>query len=142
MDEKPTVLVVEDDPAVLASVEALLSAHGLTARCFTSAEEFLAASILDFPGCLVTDLRLPGMSGLELFRRIQDAGSPLLVILVTGTTDISASGPLPIDGLVVLEKPYTTSDLIRVIRQSLALSRDRWQRGQDSTAPARFPSEC
>ena len=126
MDDNPTVLVVDDDPAVLASVEALLGAHGLAVRCFASAEEFLASAHDDRPGCLVTDLRLPGMSGLELFRHLQAANSPLLAILVTGTTEFALSGPLQHDGLVVLEKPYTASDFVRIVRQSLAASHDRW----------------
>ena len=125
LNDKPTVLVIDDDPAVLASVEALLLAHGLASRCFASAEEFLADSQGDGPGCLVTDLRLPGMSGLELHRRLQAAGSPLAVILVTGTTELTMGEQSPRNDLIVLEKPYTASDLIRVVRHSLAVSHDR-----------------
>ena len=128
MSDKPTVLVVDDDPAVLASVEALLGAHGLAVRCFHSAEEFLSQARFDGPGCLITDLRLPGISGLELFRRLQSAESPLGAILVTGTTDITLSEPASEGGLIILEKPYTAADFIRIVRQSLAASQERWRR--------------
>ena len=130
MSDKPTVLVVDDDPAVLASVEALLGAHGLAVRCFHSAEEFLSQARFDGPGCLITDLRLPGISGLELFRRLQRTDSALRAILVTGTTDITVSGPGTLEGLVVLEKPYTTSEFVRIVRQSLAASQELWCRRQ------------
>jgi two-component system, LuxR family, response regulator FixJ len=128
LNDRPNVFVVDDDPAVLASVEALLSAHGLSAHCFASAEEFLAEFPGDTPGCLITDLRLPGISGLELIRRLQDAGSPLSVILVTGTSLLSTGNPsLPVNSpspsdLTILEKPYVASDLIRLIRHSLTQS--------------------
>jgi len=128
INERPNVFVVDDDPAVLASVEALLTAHDLTARCFASAEEFLAEFQGNGPGCLVTDLRLPGINGLELIRRVQAAGSPLSVILVTGTSVLSAgnasltTGSPQTGGLTILEKPYIAADLIRLIRHSLGQS--------------------
>jgi FixJ family two-component response regulator len=111
-------------------VEALLSAHGLPVRCFTSAEEFLAKARPDGPGCLVTDLRLPGISGLELVLRLQGAASPLTAILVTGTTDVTLNDQNLQAGLVILEKPYTAVDFVRIVRQSLAASQERWQRRQ------------
>ena len=135
MDPEPTVLVVDDDPAVLASVEALFRAHGLAPRCFASAEEFLANFRGDGPGCLVTDLRLPGLSGLELHLRLQASGSPLSVILVTGTADLSAGVPPEHRDLTILEKPYTSADLIHIVRQALAQSRERRQNAHQACIP-------
>src|SRR4029453_10500443 len=127
MDPDPTVLVVDDDPAVLASVEALFRAPALAPRCFASAEEFLANFQGAGPGCLVTDLRLPGLSGLDLHRRLQASGSPLSVILVTGTADLSAGLPPEHRDLTILEKPYTSADLVHIVRQALAQTQERWQ---------------
>src|SRR5438552_11691912 len=76
------IAVVDDDPAVLASVGALLGASGYRARCFATADAFLAACPLDSVGCVITDLRIPGITGDELQRRLLAAESALAVVVV------------------------------------------------------------
>jgi FixJ family two-component response regulator len=131
MTDEASVYVVDDDQGVLLSVEALLSQHGYSACCYASAAEFLADVALDTCGCLVTDVRMPEISGIELQRRLRAASSPLAVVVVTGVADVPMAVTLMEGGAVtLLEKPYDHNELLDAVKRGLAASRERWNRRQ------------
>ena len=86
--DKATVFIVDDDPAVIALVTELASAIGLKAQSWPSADAFLAAYAPTGPGCLVLDIRMPGMSGLQLQRELNQQAATLPIILITGHADV------------------------------------------------------
>src|SRR5579862_6711877 len=90
-DVSGVVFVIDDDPSMRAALEDLISSVGLRVRLFASPEEFLQSSPADVLGCLVLDVRLPGMSGLTFQRQLAAAGIDLPVIFITGHGDISRS---------------------------------------------------
>lgn len=130
MADQPTVYVVDDDEAVSLSVRAVLGRQRYLVRCFSSAEQFLSSVSTDTPGCLVTDVQMPGASGLELQRHLRAAGSPLALVVVTGVVDPPTAESLREEGVVLLEKPYNPADLLRAVADGLAASQERWRRGQ------------
>ena len=136
MSEPTTIYVVDDDEAVLLSVKAMLSQHGYESRGFLSAEEFLAEVVSDLPGCVVTDLQMPNISGVELQQRLLEVNSVLSVVVVTGVADVPTAVKLMERGaLTLLEKPYNHTDLIRAVERALTVSRERWlQRKNEQTA--------
>lgn len=91
MTSRTTVHVVDDDPATRDAMHALLDSAGLDPRIHATAEEFLANTELDSTGCLVADLRMPGMSGLELQYRVRETWPDMPVIFITGHGNISAA---------------------------------------------------
>ncbi len=127
------IALLDDDPAVLASVRALLHENGYPASCFDTPEDFLSICPLDSIGCLVTDLRMPGIDGSELQRRLMAAGSTLSMVVVTGHADVPTAVRLMENGaLTVLEKPYEDTALLGAVQQALDRSRRihaawRWQ---------------
>jgi FixJ family two-component response regulator len=88
VSERAVVFVVDDDPSMRRSLESLLRSVGLDARLFSSAQEFMQAPRPDAPGCLVLDVRLPGMSGLTSQQELASAGVALPVIFITGYGDV------------------------------------------------------
>jgi FixJ family two-component response regulator len=116
MDSQPIVYVVDDDKAVLDSTTALLQAVGFNVQAFASAEDFLGRHRSDQSGCLLLDIRLPGMSGVELAKKLEVDGSDLTVILISGhaTSDVKNEA---IPGNVVgrFEKPMVSHQLIELI---------------------------
>jgi len=127
MTETIAVYVVDDDEAVLLSVQAMLSQHGYLCHCYLSAEEFLRDAPSDHPGCVITDLQMPAINGVELQQRLLAAQSPLSVVVVTGVADVPTTVSLMERGAVtLLEKPYNHDDLVRAVERGLAVSRERW----------------
>lgn len=123
----PTVFVVEDDEAVRTSLGVLLGLHGLPTRGFASAEEFLAALRPGWSGCLVVDLRMPGMSGLELLERLRQAGVELPAIVITAHGDVANTRSSFRAGAVdFFEKPVDNDALVAAVRD--ALDRDAARR--------------
>lgn len=117
----PTVFVVDDDESVRGSLRFLLRSAGLESRAFGSAQEFLAAYDPSQPGCLVLDVRMPGMSGLELQQELNLRGAILPVIFITGHGDI----PMAVEAMQhgahdFLQKPFRDEDLIERVRRALA----------------------
>jgi len=113
MSENVPICVVDDDEAVLLSVQAMLHQHGYRCRCYLSAQEFLNDLPDDRPGCVITDLQMPEVSGVELQRRLLDVQSPLSVVIVTGVADVPTAVTLMERGAVtLLEKPYNHKDLV------------------------------
>ena len=121
----PLVLVVDDDEAVRGSLKLLLKSAGLAARAYASATEFLAAHDDDQPGCLVLDIRMPGMSGLELQDELNRRGAIIPVIFVTGHGDVPMAVEAMRRGAMdFLQKPFRDEDLIDRINKALARDRD------------------
>lgn len=126
----PTVFVVEDDEGVRNSLEVLLRLEGLRARGFESAEAFLAAVSPGWSGCLVVDLRMPGMGGLELLERLREAGCPLPAIVITAHGDVANTRSSFRAGAVdFFEKPVDNAALLAAVRQ--AMDRDAARRREE-----------
>jgi FixJ family two-component response regulator len=118
------VHVVDDDEAVRSSLKLLLKSAGLSTRAYSSAAEFLAAYEDDRPGCLVLDIRMPGMNGLELQDELNRRGAMIPVIFITGHGDV----PMAVEAMQrgamdFLQKPFRDEDLIDRVRKALALDR-------------------
>jgi FixJ family two-component response regulator len=123
------VFVVDDDAPMRQSLENLIRSVGLRVELFASAQEFLRSKRLDLPSCLVLDVRLPGLSGLDLQRRTGDAGIEIPIVFITGHGDIPMSVRAMKAGAVeFLTKPFRDQDLLDAIQ--LALERDRKARHQ------------
>ncbi len=121
MPLEATVYVVDDDPAARESVSALVTAAGLRVQSFSSAEAFLQDHRPENPGCLVTDLRMLGMSGLELLEKLQQSDSPLPVILMSAFADVPvAVRAMQAGAVTLLEKPCRNDQLIQAIHKALA----------------------
>jgi FixJ family two-component response regulator len=119
---EPTVFVVDDDRAARDSVCALVRSLGVRAESFASAEDFLAHYDADRPGCLVTDVRMFGMSGVELQQKLQEDGVPLPVIVITAFARTPLTVKVMQQGAVtLLEKPYAEDELWGAIRRALAI---------------------
>ena len=119
-DRKPTVFVVDDDPGVLNSVQLLLRSVGLNAETFSSAHEFLEAYDPERPGCLLLDVRMPGMSGLELQERLDSMGSTLPIIFVTAHGDVPMAVRAVKAGAVdFIQKPFRDQELIDKSRDAI-----------------------
>src|SRR3977135_1483418 len=120
----PTVFVVDDDPSVRASIQGLLESASLRSESFASAEEFLRNSRPEGPSCLVLDVTLPGVNGLDFQRQLTDTGIQIPIIFVTGHGDIPMTVKAMKSGAVeFLTKPFEDQDLLDAIHQ--ALDRDR-----------------
>jgi len=123
------VYVVDDDASVREAIESLIGSVGLRVQTFESAQEFLRGKRPDAPGCVVLDVRLPGLSGLDLQRELAAHGIDLPVIFITGHGDIPMSvRAMKAGALEFLTKPFRDQDLLDAIQQ--ALQRDRAARQQ------------
>src|SRR6202166_2481413 len=126
-----TVFVIDDDAGVLASIRELLKAASLRSVSFGTAEEFLRCKLPTGPSCLVLDVSLPGVNGLDLQRALADAGAQIPIIFITGHGDIPMTVKAMKSGAVeFLTKPFQDQDLLDAIRQ--ALDRDRVTSEQQS----------
>ena len=124
-----TVFIIDDDVDVRASIQGLLKAVGLRSESFGTAEEFLRNHDPDGPGCLVLDVSLPGVSGLELQRKLADAGVRIPIIFLTGHGDIPMTVKAIQSGAVeFLTKPFDDQALLNAIQ--VAFDRDRVTRRQ------------
>jgi FixJ family two-component response regulator len=127
----PIVFVIDDDAAVRASIEGLLKSVDLRSECFGTAQEFLRSKRPDGPSCLVLDVRLPGVNGLDFQRELADSGLRIPIIFITGHGDIPMTVKAMKSGAVeFLTKPFRHQDLLDAIHQ--ALDRDRIMRQQQS----------
>ena len=123
----PVVFVVDDDPSIREALQCLIRSVGLCVQTFGSAEEFLRGTRPEVPACLVLDIRLPGMSGLDLQHELAKAGIQLPIIFITGYGDIPMSVQAMKAGAVdFLTKPFRHQDLLDAIRR--AIGRDRTAR--------------
>ena len=126
--DPPTVLIIDDDPRMRAATERLLKTVGLHFESFDSPEDFLRKKLPDGPRCLVLDVRLPGMSGLELQSRLNEVGAQVPIIFITGHGDIPMTVKAMKSGAVeFLTKPFRDQDLIDAIQQALKSNRETRQ---------------
>jgi FixJ family two-component response regulator len=127
----PIVFVVDDDDLVRAAIQGMLKSVGLRSETFGTAQEFLRSKRPDGPSCLVLDVRLPGVNGLDFQHQLADAGIRIPVIFITGHGDIPMTVKAMKSGAVeFLTKPFRDEDLLDAIHQ--ALDRDREMRLQQS----------
>ena len=127
----PTVFVIDDDAGVRASIQGLLKSVGLRSEAFGTTQEFLRSKRPDGPSCLVLDVRLPGINGLEFQRDLADKGIRIPIIFITGHGDIPMTVKAMKSGAVeFLTKPFHDQDLLDAINQ--ALDRDRAMHQQQS----------
>ena len=123
MQPEPIIYVIDDDDAVRQSLEFLLKTAGMTVRGFEHAKAFLDILPQVGHGCVITDVRMPGMSGIDLLTRLKDSNPKLPVIIITGHGDISlAVEAMKIGAIDFLEKPFDDDHLIAAVRA--ALNRD------------------
>jgi FixJ family two-component response regulator len=126
MKEKiPTIIVVDDDEAVRSSLKLLLKSVGLPVETYASAQEFLDRFDSDRPGCLVLDIRMPRMSGLELQERLNTLHAMIPVVFITGHGDVPMAVEAMQHGAVdFIQKPFRDQDLLDRINQALEKDRD------------------
>jgi FixJ family two-component response regulator len=130
MTSAPVVFVVDDDPSVRSSLKFLLNTVGLQVESFGSADGFLHKSAPDVPSCLVLDVRLPGLSGLDFQRELAARNVRIPIIFLTGHGDIPMSVRAMKAGAVeFLTKPFRDQDLLDAV--GIALERDRARREQE-----------
>jgi RNA polymerase sigma factor (sigma-70 family) len=130
MTLRPVVFVVDDDPSVRSSLKFLLSSVGLQVESFDSAETFLQRNPPDAPSCLVLDVRLRGLSGLDFQRELEARNRQMPIIFITGHGDIPMSVRAMKAGAVeFLTKPFRDQDLLDAVR--IALERDRCRREEE-----------
>jgi FixJ family two-component response regulator len=125
------VFVIDDDESIRVSLKSLIRSVGLSVRTFASADEFLQSERPDVPACLILDVRMPGLSGLDLQRDLSETNIHLPIIFITGHGDIPMSVRAMKAGAVeFLTKPFRDQDLLDAIQQ--ALERDRRARSEQA----------
>src|SRR5215813_2950720 len=123
-DDTPVVFIVDDDASVRRSIEDLLSSVALRSETFATPQDFLDNKRADCPSCLVLDVRLPGMSGLDCQRRLAEAGVNIPIIFITGHGDVPVTVRAMKSGAVeFLTKPFRPQELLDAVQQ--ALDQDR-----------------
>lgn len=119
--DTPTVFVVDDDADVRASIRGLLKSAGLRSEGFETAEQFLQRDRLSGPSCLILDVSLPGISGLDFQQQLRSAGVQIPIIFITGHGDIPMSVKAMKSGAVeFLTKPFDDNELLDAVQQALA----------------------
>jgi len=134
-DNTPTVHVIDDDDSVRLMLDSLLRSVRLSVRGYSSTQEFLCASRSDGPGCIVLDIRLPGVNGLDFQEQLREIGVSLPVVLMTAHGDI----PMTVRGMKAgavdfLPKPFRDQDMIDAV--TTAIERDRARRANEDRAIA------
>jgi len=120
----PIVFVIDDDPSIREALTDLIASVGLLVEAFKSGGEFLAHRRPDAPACLVLDVRLPGLSGLDLQRELLRTEAPIPIIFITGHGDIPMSVRAIKEGAVeFLAKPFRDQDLLDAIQHALEIDR-------------------
>jgi FixJ family two-component response regulator len=115
------VFVVDDDPQVSSSIQGLLKSAGFRSECFETAEQFLQRQPPDGPSCLIVDVSLPGISGLDFQQQLKKAGLQIPIVFVTAHGDIPMSVKAMKSGAVeFLTKPFEDRDLLGAVQQALA----------------------
>ena len=133
IDDRPTVIVIDDDPSIRKAIDRLLRSVGLRVELFESAQEFLQSDRPDAPSCIVLDVRLPGQSGLNLQRNLAAADIRIPIIFITAHGDIPMSVRAMKAGAVeFLTKPFHDQDLLDAIEA--ALEKDRARRADEKLA--------
>ena len=124
MKDLTAVFIIDDDAGVRGAIQELVESVGLHARSFATAQEFLSSQRPDGPSCLVLDVRLPGISGLDLQHELRRAGINIPIIFITGYADIPMSVQAMKSGAIeFLTKPFRDQDLLDVIQRALSHER-------------------
>ena len=141
-EQDPIVFVIDDDRMIRDGLQSLIRSVGLRVETFASAQDFLGAKRPDAPACLVLDVRMPGLSGLDLQLKLRDDGIPIPVIFVTGHGDIPMSVRAMKEGAhEFLTKPVRGQDLLDAVQKALASDRSlRRERREANEIRARFES--
>jgi len=125
-ETKPTIFIVDDDPSVRESTELMLKSVGFNVKTFVSAQDFLKANLQEDLGCLILDVRMPGISGLDLQEKLVSAKTPLPVIFITGHGTVPMSVRAMKAGAVdFLQKPFEEQDLLDAINRAITQQRER-----------------
>src|SRR6202521_1066387 len=121
-DQDSIVFVVDDDPSIRRAIKRLVQSVGLHVELFASATEFMNSSRPDVVSCLVLDIRLPGISGLDFQRKLADANNPIPIIFITGHGDIPMSvRAMKAGAIEFLPKPFRDQDLLDAIQEAIEL---------------------
>jgi len=132
-DQKPIIYIVDDDPSVRESTELLLKSVGFNVKTFVSAQDFLNANLQEGLGCLILDVRMPGMSGLDLQEKLVSSKTPLPVIFITGHGTVPMSVRAMKAGAVdFLQKPFEEQDLLDAINRAITQQRERKSRKDEA----------
>ncbi len=132
MQPETIIYVIDDDEAVRESLQFLLKTAGMTVRGFDSAKSFLAALPDVRSGCIITDVRMPDITGIDLLRQLKEKGVEVPVIVITGHGDIAlAVEAMKIGAVDFLEKPFDDDTLIDAVRASLNRNADAAQRNAE-----------
>src|SRR6266446_8157665 len=127
----PLIYVVDDDASVREALSSLIRSVGLRVEAFASAQEFLAHPQADAPSCLVLDVQLPGLSGLDLQQELAKADIQIPIIFLSGRGDIPMTvRAIKAGALEFLTKPFDDEDLLNAIRQGIAITRGHTPRRQ------------
>ena len=139
-DTSPIVYVIDDDPGIRESLSSLFRSVHLSVRAFGSAREFLDAPLQDAPACMTLDVRLPGLSGLDLQRELSSRGIQIPIVFITAHADIPMTVRAMKAGAVeFLTKPFRDQDLLDAVRNALDHDREaRRNRADLDTLRARF----
>lgn len=141
-ETEPIVFVIDDDRLIREGLQSLIKSVGLRAESFASAQDFLAAKRPDAPACLILDVRMPGISGLDLQLKLSEDGIPIPIIFITGHGDIPMSVRAMKEGAhEFLTKPVRGQDLLDAVQKAIASDRElRRERAEMSDVRARFDS--
>ncbi|NIV17911.1 MAG: response regulator [Woeseiaceae bacterium] len=125
-DPEPTVFIVDDDPAIRFAMQALMDSVNVAHEIYSSGDEFLEKVGGSRPGCLVLDIRMPGLGGLELQEELLKRGSTIPIIFITGHGDV----PMAVDAMQkgavdFIQKPFRDQDLLDRIREALKTDEER-----------------
>jgi FixJ family two-component response regulator len=132
-EDAPVVFIVDDDADVRRSIQDLLESVALDSEAFATPQEFLDRKRPDRPGCLVLDVRLPGMSGLDFQRALAEAGVSLPIIFVTGHGDVPMTVQAMKSGAVeFLTKPFRSQELLDAVQQALERERESRERRRET----------
>jgi FixJ family two-component response regulator len=139
-EQDPIVFVIDDDRMIRDGLQSLIRSVGLRVETFASAQDFLGSKRPDAPACLVLDVRMPGISGLDLQLKLRDGGIPIPVIFITGHGDIPMSVRAMKEGAhEFLTKPVRGQDLLDAVQKALASDRAlRQERREVDEIRARF----
>ena len=129
--QSPTVFIVDDDPSIRFAMQALMDSVNLAHAIFASADEFLEKVTDQRPGCLVLDIRMPGLGGLELQQELINRGNTVPIIFITGHGDVPMAVEAMQKGAVdFIQKPFRDQDLLDRIREALNTDKERREQQQ------------
>ncbi len=132
-DQKPTIFIVDDDPSIRESTQLLLESVGFNVKTFISGQDFLKAKVQADLGCLILDVRMPGLSGLDLQEKLLSVKTQLPVIFITGHGTVPMSVRAMKAGAVdFLQKPFEEQELLDAINRAIARQREQKSKNEEA----------